>query len=97
VWPGRVRAFQEEVQSSSSSSADDTSSVQNDSTWSFAAGLTPAYLVAWYLMHVLVVLVEKGGLFARQRVVYFVIGMRVGSSCFAFLLSFHLPAFISAG
>lgn len=45
----------------------------------FAAGLTPAYLVAWYLMHVLVVLVEKGGLFARQRVVYFVIGMRVGS------------------
>lgn len=29
VWPGRVRAFQEEVESSSSSSADDTSSVQN--------------------------------------------------------------------
>lgn len=43
----------------------------------FACGLTPAYLIAWYIMHVLVVLVEKGGLFAQQRVVYFVIGMRV--------------------
>lgn len=32
-------------------------------------------------MHVLVVLVEKGGLFAQHKVVYFVIGTRVRESC----------------
>ena len=45
----------------------------------FVSGLAPVYFVAWYLMHVLVVLVEKARLFSSQRVLYFVIGTRVRS------------------
>lgn len=43
----------------------------------FAACLAPVNFIAWYIMHVLVVLVEKARLFSSQKVLFFVIGTRV--------------------